>query len=69
MFKVNQEIVEMKEVFLKNKKTRLKKSELKIPLLKLYENYSLSRKIVCSRLGPTEAIEMGIPISSSIKLI
>jgi hypothetical protein len=32
-------------------------------------DFSVSKKIVCSRFGPTDAIVTGIPISSSIKLI
>ena len=33
----------------------------------LHYYLSVSKKIVCSRFGPTEAIVTGIPISSSIK--
>lgn len=37
--------------------------------LSLVTFYFLSRNMVCSRLGPTEAMETGTPISSSIKLM
>lgn len=37
--------------------------------IELFIFYLMSRKMVCSRFGPTEAMVTGIPISSSIKLI